>query len=125
MFHESILEHRSIHVKMMAMATRTGRAERRTDALSKERIVEAAIDILDADGESGLPFRALAARLATGAGAIYWHVVSKDDLLAATTSEGIGRVMTEVAGDAEPPEAIRARALGVLDAIDAHPWVGA
>ena len=110
---------------MVLMATKTQRAERRTDALSKERIVEAAIDILDADGESALTFRALAARLATGAGAIYWHVASKDDLLAATTSDVIGRVMTEVVGDAEPQQAIRAIALGVFDAIDAHPWVGA
>ena len=40
---------------------RRERTERRTDALSKERIVEAAIEILDADGESALTFRALAA----------------------------------------------------------------
>ncbi len=32
--------------------------------------------------------------------------------------------MTEVVGDAEPREAIRTIALGVFDAIDAHPWVG-
>ena len=107
------------------MATKTQRAERRTDALSKERIVEAAIDILDADGEGALTFRALTARLATGAGAIYWHVANKDELLAATTNDVIARVMTEVAGGAEPQEAIRAIALGVFDALDAHPWVGA
>jgi AcrR family transcriptional regulator len=65
------------------MATRTKRTERRTDALSKERIVEAAIEILDTEGESALTFRALTARLATGSGAIYWHVASKDELLAA------------------------------------------
>jgi Tetracyclin repressor-like, C-terminal domain len=34
-------------------------------------------------------------------------------------------VMTEAADDAEPQEAIRAIALGVFDALDAHPWVGA
>ena len=33
------------------MANKTQRAERRTDALSQERIVEAAIGILDDDGE--------------------------------------------------------------------------
>jgi hypothetical protein len=33
--------------------------------------------------------------------------------------------MTEVAAGSEPREAIRAIALGVFDAIDAHPWVGA
>ena len=81
--------------------------------------------ILDADGESALTFRALTAHLATGAGAIYWHVANKDDLLAATTDHVIARVMTEVVGDAEPREAIRTIALGVFDAIDAHPWVGA
>jgi AcrR family transcriptional regulator len=123
LFH-TILEHRSKYVKMVLMATRTQRTERRTDALSKERIVETAIEILDTDGESALTFRALTARLATGAGAIYHHVASKDELLAATTDHVIARVMTEGIGGAEPREAIRAIALGVFDAIDAHPWVG-
>jgi AcrR family transcriptional regulator len=107
------------------MTTRAARSERRTDALSKQRIVAAAIEILDADGESALTFRALAARLATGSGAIYWHVANKDELLAAATNDVIARVMTGVVGDAEPRRAIRAIALGLFDAIDAHPWVGA
>ena len=110
---------------MMLMATKAKRAERRTDALSKERIVEAAIEILDAHGESALTFRALTARLATGSGAIYWHVANKNDLLAAAADDVIARVMTEVVSGAEPHEAIRAIASGVFDAIDAHPWVGA
>jgi AcrR family transcriptional regulator len=125
MFHKDILEQCSIHVKMVPMATKTQRAERRADALSKERIVEAAIEILDTEGESALTFRALTARLATGSGAIYWHVANKNDLLAATTNDVIARVMTEGVSGAEPREAIRAIALGVFDAIDAHPWVGA
>ncbi|MGC2774389.1 MAG: TetR/AcrR family transcriptional regulator C-terminal domain-containing protein [Bradyrhizobium sp.] len=110
---------------MMLMAIKTPRTDRRADALSKQRIVDAAIEILDADGESALTFRALSARLATGSGAIYWHVADKNDLLAATTDEIIARVMTDVLSGAEPREAIRAIALGVFDAIDAHPWVGA
>ena len=109
---------------MVLMATRAHRAERRTDALSKQRIVAAAIEILDAGGESALTFRALAARLATGSGAIYWHVASKNDLLTAATNDVIARVVTEVTSGAEPQEAIRAIALGAFDAIDAHPWVG-
>ena len=125
MFHESILEQCSISVKMVLMATKTQRAERRTDALSKERIVEAAMKILDTDGESALTFRALAARLATGSGAIYWHVANKNELLVAATNDVIARVMSGVVSGAEPREAIRAIASGVFDAIDAHPWVGA
>jgi AcrR family transcriptional regulator len=110
---------------MVLMAATAKRTQRRADALSKERIVEAAIEILDAEGESALTFRALTARLATGSGAIYWHVANKNELLAATTNDVIARVMTEGAGGAGPQQAIRAIALGVFDAIDEHPWVGA
>jgi AcrR family transcriptional regulator len=109
---------------MVLVVTKAQRAERRTDALSKERIVDTAIEILDTDGESALTFRALAARLATGSGAIYWHVASKSELLAAATNHVITGVMSDVASGTEPRAAIRAIALGVFDAIDAHPWVG-
>jgi len=107
------------------MATSTQRTERRADALSKARIVEAAIEILNAEGESALTFRALAARLATGSGAIYWHVADKTELLAAATDAAIARVMTGAGFGAEPRQAIRAIALGLFDAIDDQPWVGA
>ncbi|NDZ97004.1 TetR family transcriptional regulator [Streptomyces sp. SID6673] len=109
---------------MVAMATKTQRNERRSDALSKERIVEAAIEILDADGESALTFRALTARLATGSGAIYHHVANKNELLVAATDDVIARAVTDVAEETDPREAIRGIASGVFDAIDAHPWVG-
>lgn len=103
----------------------TQRAERRTDALSKSKIVEAAAEILDTGGEAALTFRALASRLTTGPGAIYWHVADKNDLLAATTDDVIDRLMAGVVDDGEPREAVRAIALGIFDAIDAHPWIGA
>jgi AcrR family transcriptional regulator len=120
-----VLEHRSIDVKMALMTSKAQRTERRGDALSKQRIVEAATEILDAEGESALTFRALSARLATGSGAIYWHVADKDELLRATTEAIVARAMAAIVGGAAPREAIRALALGIFDAIDAHPWVGA
>src|SRR5580704_10675185 len=43
----------------------------------------------------------------------------------AASDDVIARVMTEVASGAQPQDTIRAVALGVFDAIDAHPWVGA
>ncbi|WP_204249358.1 TetR/AcrR family transcriptional regulator [Frondihabitans sp. PAMC 28766] len=98
---------------------------RRTDPLSKERIVEIAIDVLDDGGENGLTFRALAAILGTGAGAIYHHVESKAALLAAATDTVIGRVVADADSTAAPTDRIRALALGVFDAIEVHPWVGA
>ncbi|MGW1950043.1 TetR/AcrR family transcriptional regulator [Streptomyces sp. NPDC001940] len=107
------------------MATRTRRPERREEPLSRERIVEAAIGLLDTAGESGLTFRALAERLATGPGAIYWHVAGKDELLGAATDAVVAGAMTADTGDATPQDAIRALALGAFDAIDDHPWIGA
>lgn len=120
----SILEHRSNYVKMALMATGIKRAERRTETLSRERIIQAAIEILDAEGESALTFRALATRLATGSGAIYNRVAGKNELLAGATDDILGRAMTGSARGAGPRETIRAIALAVFDAIDAHPWVG-
>lgn len=120
-----MLERCSSRVKLICMASKTQRGERRTDALSKQRIVRAAIEMLDAGGEGALTFRALAARLSTGSGALYWHVANKDELLAAATNDVIARVMADVTGGDDPREAIRAVALGVYEAIDAHPWVGA
>ena len=107
------------------MATRTPRSPRRTEALSRERIVEAAVDLLDTAGEGGLTFRALTERLATGPGAIYWHVANKDELLGAATEAVVAAaVAVEPAESAGPPrEAVHAVALGLFDAIDRHPWL--
>jgi AcrR family transcriptional regulator len=106
------------------MATRTRRPERRQEPLSRERIVSAAVELLDTVGEGGLTFRALAERLATGPGAIYWHVTGKSELLAAATDAVVSTALAGDETDATPQEAIRALALGLFDAIDAHPWVG-
>jgi AcrR family transcriptional regulator len=101
------------------------RAQRRTDGLSKEVIVRAAAAILDDGGEAALTFRALTARLSTGYGAIYHHVANKSDLLAAATDAVIAGVLGDAVVEAEPREALRTVSLGLFDAIDAHPWVGA
>ncbi|MGW3959718.1 TetR/AcrR family transcriptional regulator [Amycolatopsis sp. NPDC005003] len=100
-------------------------AKRRTDGLSKEVIVQAAAAILDDGGEAALTFRALTTRLSTGYGAIYHHVANKSDLLAAATDAVIARVMGDAVAGGEPREALRTVSLGLFDAIDAHPWVGA
>jgi AcrR family transcriptional regulator len=109
---------------MTPMTKKAQRSPRRTDGLSKALIVRTATDILDAGGETALTFRALTTRLNTGYGAIYHHVANKSDLLAAATDDIIATVMTGVITDAEPREALRTVALGLFDAIDAHPWVG-
>jgi len=104
------------------------RSPRRAEALSRERIVEAAVELLDAAGEGGLTFRALTERLATGPGAIYWHVANKGELLGAATDAVVAAALViEPAGspDSPPRDRIRAVALGLFDAIEEHPWVAA
>lgn len=107
------------------MASANQRPERRAEALSKARIVDAAIDILDAHGAGALTFRTLGARLATGSGAIYWHVADKEALLAAATDQVIAQALAQEQARPSPREALRALAEVVFDAVDARPWVGA
>ena len=118
-----ILERRSICVKMRRMGKKAARHKRRDESLSRDRIINGSIELLDSSGESGLTFRALSEHLATGPGAIYWHIASKDDLLAAACDAVVARTMNKVV-ITTPEETIRAVALGFFDVIDEHPWVG-
>src|SRR5580693_2270262 len=90
---------------MELMATKAQRAPRRTEALSRDVIVQAATEILDAEGEDALTLRALTVRLATG------YVIA--------------RIVTGLDAGAGPRPALRAVACGLFDAIAAHPWTGA
>ncbi|MFI1387543.1 TetR/AcrR family transcriptional regulator [Streptomyces griseoaurantiacus] len=67
------------------MVMRTRQSQRRRQVLSRERIVETAIELLDAGGEGALTVRALTERLSTGAGAIYHHVGNMNELGQAAT----------------------------------------
>jgi AcrR family transcriptional regulator len=49
--------------------------------LTKEQIVRAAVELLDAEGLDGLNMRSLGNRLDSAATAVYWHVTSKDTLV--------------------------------------------
>ena len=106
------------------MAKKTRSSPRREDSLSRDRIIEASIAILDGSGEDGLTFRALSERLATGPGAIYWHVPNKGELLTAACDAIIARTLKAPLVGATPQAVIRTLALDMFDAIDAHPWVG-
>jgi AcrR family transcriptional regulator len=105
------------------MVKKATKSQRREDSLSRDRIIEASIELLDSSGESGLTFRALSGRLATGPGAIYWHIANKSELLAAACDAVVARTMNETVVTT-PEKTIRAVALGLFDVIDEHPWVG-
>jgi len=52
------------------------------ETLSREQIVTAALDLLDAEGLEGMNMRALGKRLNAAATAVYWHVGSREGLIA-------------------------------------------
>lgn len=52
------------------------------NTLTLDQILTAAIALLDAEGLEGLNMRALGQRLGSAATAVYWHVGSKDNLIA-------------------------------------------
>ncbi|WP_333737009.1 TetR/AcrR family transcriptional regulator [Streptomyces sp. IBSBF 2806] len=94
------------------------------DTLTADRIVRAAIELLDDEGLDGLNMRSLAKRLGSAATAVYWHIKTKGDLV-------------RLAGDAiwdevELPDldamdwraAATAQATGMHAMLTRHPWLG-
>ena len=52
----------------------------RRAALSRDAIVDAAIELLDRDGIAGFSMRRLAEALGTGPASLYWHVSGRGQL---------------------------------------------
>jgi AcrR family transcriptional regulator len=87
--------------------------------LTPERVVEAAVELADAEGLGKLTMRRLAAALGFEVMSLYNHVANKKALLEA--------MVDRVAAEIERPEgpwdhAIRASALSNLEALQRHPW---
>ena len=89
--------------------------------LSRERILQAALELADEQGIKSVTMRKLGQLLGFEAMSLYNHVANKDDLL-----DGILDVVlaeTEAPSlDAEWDEAIRASAISVHAALGRHPW---
>ncbi|WP_123666670.1 TetR/AcrR family transcriptional regulator [Actinocorallia herbida] len=93
-----------------------------------EAVLAAAVGLLDEAGPSALTFRALATRLGTGVGSIYWYVASKDELLDRATDHAVGEVLAAVEaqpGGDDPIADLRAMAVALFDVIVDRPWLAA
>ena len=55
--------------------------EERPRGLTRDRLVEAALDLMNHEGLDGLAMRGLAERLDVKAASLYWHVRDRDELL--------------------------------------------
>lgn len=113
-------------------------ARPRTPLLSRERIVAAALRLIDAEGLAALSTRRLATELSVSGPSLYNHVATKDELLDAVVDSVIGEVDLSMFGtpdgtpdgapDRSPggrptpwPDALRDWARSYRAALAAHP----
>ncbi|MFC9976866.1 TetR/AcrR family transcriptional regulator C-terminal domain-containing protein [Spirillospora sp. NPDC127200] len=102
---------------------RPARSRRDQPTLSRDQIVDAALELLDAEGLTGLSMRRLGTRLNAGATSVYWHVANKDELLELAMDRVMGEVEVpdpEAAGGWRPAAEGYARSLRAM--IHRHPW---
>ena len=93
------------------------------DTLTREKIVKAAIDLLDSDGLEGLNIRALGSRLGSAATAIYWHVGSKDNLMALAADQAWNEITLPDPAAVGWRDAAMAMAAGLHAMLTRHPWL--
>jgi AcrR family transcriptional regulator len=89
--------------------------------LTKERIIDAAMTLADANGVRALSMRQIGDHLSVQAMSLYNHVSGKDALLSAMADHVFGEIPLEVP-NADWKTSLRATATGAHDLFLAHPW---
>jgi AcrR family transcriptional regulator len=103
------------------MATRARQEAKRRAALTRERILQAAISLADRDGIESLSMRKLGQELGVEAMSLYNHVRNKVDMLDGMVDE----VFSEIDLPADGMDwltAMRQRAISARQALLRHPW---
>jgi len=96
-------------------------ARPRSPLLSRERIVSAALALVDAEGLPALSTRRLATELGVSGPSLYNHFATKDALLEAVADSVIARVDISALGERPWPEALRAWAASYRATLAEHP----
>lgn len=109
------------------MTSGTGTTEQRT-TLSKERVLQAAVDLADEEGIAAVTMRHLAERLGVEAMSLYYHVANKEALLDGMV-EIIGSEINEAMKSLDLPapeddwkRAMRTRILAAREVLLGHRW---
>ena len=89
--------------------------------LSRERILQAAIELADEDGIEALTMRRLGRRLGVEAMSLYNHVKDKDDILDGVV-ELIATGFEVPSGARDWKSSIRSSAISVHEVLLQHPW---
>ena len=91
--------------------------------LTRVRVVQAALDIADAEGLEAVSIRRVALELDARPMSLYTHIASKDDLLALMLNEVSGRLLVPEPLPTDWREALRAIARRAYEAYVSHPWM--
>lgn len=91
--------------------------------LSREIIVDGALRLLDRDGAVGFSMRKLAEELGVGAGALYWHVANREQLLQLVFDRVIGELPTPDPDPSRWREQLKQAARDERDMMKRHPGI--
>src|SRR5438132_7094076 len=103
------------------MATFARREAKRRAALTRERILRAAISLADRDGIESLSMRKLGHKLGVEAMSLYNHVRNKVDMLDGMVDVVFGEIDLPANG-IDWRTAMRQRAISARQALSRHPW---
>ncbi|MFJ8823720.1 TetR/AcrR family transcriptional regulator [Streptomyces sp. NPDC102467] len=108
-----------------AKAPRTRRSEQ-PSGLDRERITEASVKLLDAEGLAKFSMRRLAGELGVTAMSVYWYVDTKDDLLELALDRVFGELEVpdpETVDTGDWRVLVRELAATYRAVIVRHPWI--
>ncbi len=92
-----------------------------SEKLSRESVVERAIDLIDAEGLEAVTVRHLAQELGVTPMALYWHFKNKDELLAGVTDHLLRQILADVTDEAEWHVQVRGIVERLVGVLDRHP----
>jgi AcrR family transcriptional regulator len=93
----------------------------RGQGVTRDAILDAALALLDEDGDTGLTMRALAARLGVTPMSLYHHVTDRAGLLRALSDRVYEDVLDDTDAPGSPVDGIRTLVTRYYDAVVAHP----
>ena len=90
--------------------------------LTRDRVLQAALELADAGGFESLTMRRLATQLRVEAMSLYNHVANKEDIVDGLVDLVFGEFEVAAPGELEWKVAMRRRALSIRAALNRHRW---
>jgi len=104
--------------------SRSAETGKRRTTLTRERVLDAAMELADEGGIGSVTMRGLGRRLGVEAASLYNHVCGKDDVLEGLTDLVTGEIDAGV-DHADWKSAMRRRAVRARGVFKRHPWASA